>query len=91
MNSLQYSEVQNMLTRLDVLATQVETALKGISSLINSTVNTNSGVFDGRAAAEFMTKWSELDEELPTFIENFKKQTKNVQTILDKTQVADQY
>ncbi len=91
MNSLQYAEVQTMLTRLESLANQVEKALNGISQLIDSSVNTNAGIFDGRAAAEFMSKWTELDNELPEFIENFKKQSKNVQTILEKTQTADQY
>lgn len=91
MNSLQYSEVQTMLTRLEALANQVETALNGISNLIESSVNSNAGIFDGRAAAEFMEKWAGLSEELPTFIENFKKQAKNVETILSNTQTADQY
>lgn len=89
-NTLQYAEVKAKLDLLVSLTDNVNSSLNDISALISETVNTGRGVWDGNAAAQFLTKWKELDAELPDFIASFKKQAENVQTVLTQTKIADE-
>lgn len=89
-NTLQYAEIKAKIDLLMTLADNVNSSLTDISALIDETVNTGRGVWDGNAAAQFLTKWKELDRELPDFIASFKKQAENVQTVLSQTQMADE-
>lgn len=91
MNTLQYAEVTQKLNKIQTLAENVEASLNDISNLINESVNTGAGVWDGESASQFMEKWKTLDADLPGFIEDFKKQARNISTILEKTQAVDTY
>ena len=90
-NTLNFSEIEQKLVRIRELGDTVEKALNGISQLINENVNTGKGVFDGTVATQFMSKWQELDRQLPGFIQDIKKQAANVEIAIKEARNADVY
>lgn len=89
-NMVQFNEINNILKNIETTSEQVKTALTNINNLINDTINSGVGIWDGASAETFKSKWNELAADIPTFITTFEKQGNNVRTLLEKTQAADE-
>lgn len=90
LNEIEYSGLSSKLGEINQLSDQVSASLNGINDLIDQTVNSGAGIWDGESATQFKTGWVELADDFNTFITAFKKQAMNVSSLLSKTSAADE-
>lgn len=88
-NTLEYGSAQTSLNNLYEYAETVRTKLTEMNDMIDSSVNTGAGIWDGESASKFRTSWKTLADDIPTYIETFNKQVSNLSTMIEETHKAD--
>lgn len=89
MNQLVYSEIETAITTIEDLTNTVEKALKEMSSLINDNVD-KPGVWKGeRSSKDFLKDWQTFENDFPTFVNTFRKQSSNVRITLENLRAQD--
>ena len=74
---------------LKELTKRVETNLNNMNSLITETVGQNIGVWDGESANQFRSSWTNIENEIPSYVEIFQNQISNIQIMLEKINQND--
>ena len=83
-NIIEIDILKTKLTTLEQLTERVSTNLNNMNVVIEETVATGKGIWDGESANQFKASWSSLNEDIPSFIEVFEKQTSNLNIFINK-------
>ena len=88
-NRLEYEKISNKLNELKELTERVEKNLLNMNELITETVDQGIGIWDGESANQFRTSWSNVENELPSYVDVFQKQINNIHLMIEKTKQND--
>ena len=88
-NRLEYEKISNKLNELKELTERVEKNLLNMNELITETVDQGIGIWDGESANQFRTSWSNVENEIPSYVDVFQKQINNIHLMIEKTKQND--
>jgi uncharacterized protein YukE len=83
-NKINFDQVKKMLNQVEEISTTASTSLMNIDKIINETVNSGLGIWDGTSACEFKERWTNISSEIPTLIKYLQSQTNNLKIMLEK-------
>ena len=83
MNTINFEELNKSLVNLKLQADIVKDSIIIMNNLVTNNINTGAGIWDGPSASAYKTKWNSLNEELPTFIDDFRKQADNLELFIN--------
>ena len=90
LNSIDEEKILKTKQELKNLIEKVDKNFSNMNSLIDETIATGAGIWDGEQANQFKSSWNELVFELPLFVDMMNKQVNNIDIILKKTEEANE-
>lgn len=89
-NVIEYEEIREQLSIIQKACEDTKISLDFIDREIKDSVGADGAAWSGKSATEFRTSWDGLAEELPTFISYVNTQVRNIESMLSKTEAADE-
>ena len=83
MNNINFEELNKSLVNLKTQAETVKESLTAMNNLVEDNINSGAGIWDGPSAATYKTKWNSLKDEIPTIIDDFRKQADNLEMFIN--------
>ena len=84
-HSINQEELNKKINEIEILLEEAKTSLSNMDDLINQTINSNKGIWDGEEAKYFKEDYQKLSSEAPTILNAIEKQKNNIKILLDKT------
>ena len=89
-NKLLYSEAENKVTRIEVLADDTRRILSNMNNLIHDNVG-NPEVWQGESSSgEFTEQWDGFAEDYPDFVTKLNIQAENLKLTIQNLRAADE-
>ena len=83
-NVVKQCELEKKIVELDNVMQLVKSTLYNMEQLIEETIDSNKGIWDGEEARNFKDEYKIISSETPFILESIKKQMNNIKTLIDK-------
>ena len=88
-NKVEYEAIQKKMNDIESYTSDADKTLKSINSLIEESVGASGAVWSGESAVAFKNSWDDLSSRFTSFVEDFRRQSDNIKTLLVETQAVD--
>lgn len=88
-NKVEYDAITKKMNDIEGYTNDAEKSLKSINSLIEESVGASGSAWSGESAVAFKQSWDNLSKDFDSFVNDFRKQSNNIQELLTKTQAVD--
>ena len=89
-NSIKEEELKKKIHEMEILIEEAKTSLSNMDDLIDQSINSNRGIWDGEEAKYFKEDYQRLSSEVPSILNSAEKQKNNIKIILDKTNIEEE-
>ena len=83
-NMINKEDLKRKINEIDLLMQKARTSLINMDRLIEETIDSKKGIWDGDEAHSFKKEYHNLSCEVPTVLDAFQKQTSNIKTLIEK-------
>ena len=89
LNKIAYQEINNSMKTIDALTEDADKTLKNINTLIEENVGEGGRAWSGASAAAFRNSWTNIANNFNSFVQDFRLQSTNIQTLIREAQAVD--
>ena len=89
-NTVYEQDIKKKIEEINLLTTKVKTAFENMDQVIEENIHTGKGIWDGEASQNFKEEWKKLKEQIPSVLDAFEKQNKNLSNLLEITKKAEE-
>lgn len=89
LNKVEYQAVTAKMNEINSLTEDANNNLKGINTLIEENVGAKGRAWSGESAAAYKQSWDGIAANFNSFVQDFRQQSVNIQTLLRETQAVD--
>lgn len=83
-NIIKQEELKKKIYEIDLLMQDAKTSLLNMADLLDQTIDSKKGIWDGEEAKQFKEEYQKISSEIPTILETFTKQSNNIKELLEK-------
>ena len=83
-NKINKEELKRKINEIELLMQKARASLINMDRLIEETIDSKKGIWDGEDAKNFKKEYHNLSSEAPTILDIFQKQSNNMKNIIEK-------